>query len=385
MVGIPPITTLVVPGGANEVEAFIVGQLRELRADEDNDSLRLHDGVKEGGYEFLNRDQSDARYQPFSAELLGFSFGAQEKGFLVRVGPAQYKVRKVQSTDNDIVVTNPRGTAGDMDLNLADTIGTAHTWSAVQTFVERIVAEDGLTGDTFGTHHGDVIGGNFTGDFTGTGHGDFDGTFVGDVDVRGHNFLTDDGQITENQIDPEAWIRRGVPLGAIIMWAGTAETIPESWALCDGTNGTPDLRSRFVIGAGVGVTYIPPGTVAGSDHSSVSGTIAASGTHTHPLVIDEHALTVNEIPAHHHINGITDDHERLFPRGTAPASGGERSIVDDTNTPAFEGLTSDTGNGDPHTHTGVTTDSGAHTHDITLDDISLLPPYYALCFIMKIV
>jgi hypothetical protein len=102
----------------NAIEAFIVGQLRELRADEDNDSLRLHDGVKEGGYEFLNRDQSDARYQAASPELDGFKFGAQEKGILTRVGPASYKVRKVQSTTADLTITNPSGTAGDFDLNL---------------------------------------------------------------------------------------------------------------------------------------------------------------------------------------------------------------------------------------------------------------------------
>src|SRR5690625_7224204 len=38
------------------------------------------------------------------------------------------------------------------------------------------------------------------------------------------------------------------PVGAIIMWAGAINEIPAGWALCDGTNGTPDLRSRFVVG-----------------------------------------------------------------------------------------------------------------------------------------
>jgi microcystin-dependent protein len=44
-----------------------------------------------------------------------------------------------------------------------------------------------------------------------------------------------------------------VPVGSIIMWSGTEEAaalIPNNWRLCDGTNGTPDLRNRFIVGAG---------------------------------------------------------------------------------------------------------------------------------------
>ena len=41
-----------------------------------------------------------------------------------------------------------------------------------------------------------------------------------------------------------------VPNGAIIMWSGTVATIPDGFSLCDGSNGTPDLRNRFVVGAG---------------------------------------------------------------------------------------------------------------------------------------
>lgn len=41
-----------------------------------------------------------------------------------------------------------------------------------------------------------------------------------------------------------------VPVGGIIMWSGPVGQVPPGWALCDGTQGTPDLRGRFVIGAG---------------------------------------------------------------------------------------------------------------------------------------
>jgi len=41
----------------------------------------------------------------------------------------------------------------------------------------------------------------------------------------------------------------GVPSGIIVMWHGSISTIPEGWALCNGSNGTPDLRDRFIVGA----------------------------------------------------------------------------------------------------------------------------------------
>lgn len=360
-------------GGIYDVENFLVGLERELRVDLDNKSLRLHDGIKEGGYEFLNRDASDGRYQFHSAELDGFVFGAQEKGLLVRTGPAQYKIRKVVSSDSDIAITNPRGTAGDFDLNLAATIDTIHTWSATQTFVSRIVAEDGITGDSYGVHHGSVLG-DVVGNLTGNAHGDHTGTFTGDVDVRGHTILFADGQIQEEALDPTILINRGVPIGAIIMWSGTIGTIPESWALCDGSEGTPDLRGKFIRGAGTGAGIPAPLSSGGSATVSLSGTLAAGGSHTHPLAIDGHALTIAEMPAHSHTTPCgprEGDTATNFTNGNSSVG-----------TPVS---TSSVGSGDAHTHTGNTTDSGSHTHDLTLDDATLLPPYYALCYIMKIV
>ena len=53
----------------------------------------------------------------------------------------------------------------------------------------------------------------------------------------------------------EAMIKMRVPKGVICIWSGSIDSIPSGWALCDGNNGTPDLRARFVIGAGKG--YAP--------------------------------------------------------------------------------------------------------------------------------
>ena len=69
----------------------------------------------------------------------------------------------------------------------------------------------------------------------------------------------------------------GVPNGAIIMWSGTVATIPDGFSLCDGSNGTPDLRNRFVVGAGS--TYAV-GATGGSSATAQVGDVEAGPQET---------------------------------------------------------------------------------------------------------
>ena len=71
----------------------------------------------------------------------------------------------------------------------------------------------------------------------------------------------------------------GVPSGCILMWSGPTSTIPNGWHLCDGSNGTPDLRNRFIVGAG-----------------STYGTGDTGGTNSVQL-------TLNQIPSRTHSGG----------------------------------------------------------------------------------
>lgn len=57
-----------------------------------------------------------------------------------------------------------------------------------------------------------------------------------------------DEAVTADKLSPDVTL--SLPAGSIIMWAGAVETVPTGWQLCNGTNGTPDLRDRFVVGAG---------------------------------------------------------------------------------------------------------------------------------------
>lgn len=166
------------------------------------------------------------------------------------------------------------------------------------------------------------------------------------------------------------------PVGGIIMWSGSVGTIPAGWGLCDGTLygavQSPDLRGRFIIGAGG--AYNPADT--GGSHSNT--TAASSGS----VTIDPHVLTVAELPAHGHpfrtsaVNAVT---------AQSDVDGG--LMMNDTsnaNQVAFDGTPSSTigqqiggtGGGAGHSHTGS---GGSHTHTVTST-----PPYYALAYIIKL-
>lgn len=153
-----------------------------------------------------------------------------------------------------------------------------------------------------------------------------------------------------------------VPAGIIVMWSGSSASIPSGWVLCDGSNGTPDLRNRFVVGA---TSTYAVGATGGA--TSTSATTGTGGSHDHGAATGSHVLTQSEIPSHTHggVPQLTVDTDR---------GEGHSSLfsVDDT------GSTSATGGGLGHTHT-IASDSG-HTHSVT---VATLPPYYALCFIQK--
>jgi hypothetical protein len=62
-----------------------------------------------------------------------------------------------------------------------------------------------------------------------------------------------------------------IPSGGILLWSGSIGSIPAGYVLCNGNNGTPDLRDRFIVGAGS--TYAVDATGGSAD--------ATLPTHTH--------------------------------------------------------------------------------------------------------
>ena len=105
----------------------------------------------------------------------------------------------------------------------------------------------------------------------------------------------------------------GIPKGGIILWSGLLANIPAGYQLCDGTNGTPDLRAKFIKGAAVGQdpggtggssTYTHsgtavdahtnvsvPGTATAAVKIGTSSSSAAAQTHTHTIASITHTVT----------------------------------------------------------------------------------------------
>jgi len=137
-----------------------------------------------------------------------------------------------------------------------------------------------------------------------------------------------------------------LPTGCILLWSGSIGSIPSGFALCNGLNGTPDLRDRFVVGAGS--TYAVDATGGSAD------AIVVSHTHTATSVVTD--------PGHNHtaILGLTGGSTFATPGATLTPSGNVSST-------ATTGITV------------ATTNASAGTSGTNAN----LPPYYALCYIMK--
>ena len=153
---------------------------------------------------------------------------------------------------------------------------------------------------------------------------------------------------------------REVPTGFIGLWSGTVNAVPKGWALCNGQNGTPDLRDRFVVGA-----------------SGIYGVGAKGGSETV-------TLTTSEMPSHNHAAYASSSaHSRGGGLGSSSTtsvvtsvSGGGVGVVNRTN--AITSVSSGTtGGASDSTYVTIESSGNSKPHNN-------MPPYYALCYIMKL-
>lgn len=154
------------------------------------------------------------------------------------------------------------------------------------------------------------------------------------------NLLTSNGTTWTSAAPPTSFVA-----GMIMLWSGSVASIPSGWVLCNGSNGTPDLRNRFVVGAGS--TYAVDATGGSADAIVVS--------HTHTATVTD--------PGHTH--GLDFNATLPFDGGGGiPNStfGGSVNRQTASNTTGISVSNSTTGS------------SGTNAN---------LPPYYALAYIMK--
>lgn len=173
-----------------------------------------------------------------------------------------------------------------------------------------------------------------------------------------------------------AAIEAAIPMGVILLWSGSQSSIPTNWTLCNGTNGTPDLRDKFIVGAG--------------NNYSVSNTGGSTD-----LIVPQHSHTASSSAsssasstANSQVSESPHNHGFTLPFGpiNQSYSGGGQGLFGGGNVgystnDASTGITVAT-SVDTSVSTNVTTTVNQEGQTPTNAN---LPPYYALCYIMKTV
>lgn len=230
-----------------------------------------------------------------------------------------------------------------------------------------------------------------------------------DVDIRWNE--TDDKWQFTNDGTNYTNLAAGIPTGGIIMWSGAANAIPTGWALCDGGGSRPDLRGKFIIGASASGGYAVAATGGTADATLVSHSHTINN-HTHSFsdsgsfsgntgyfdTSHTHGFTQNtsENGAHSHRWGTDDNIGADGGSDNPDANGGTawKAFTDtqgshvhalpDTGGPSansnhrhpFSGSVSVSGNTGNPSNTGTNSQGSSATG-------KNLPPYYALCYIIK--
>ena len=135
--------------------------------------------------------------------------------------------------------------------------------------------------------------------------------------------------------------------GMILLWSGSIASIPTGWYLCDGANSTPDLRNRFVVGAGS--TYAVGATGGSAD------AVVVSHSHTATSTDSGHSHTTQNFLGNY-AGGSQNGRNDIRSFGFDQVSGTNSATANITTTVATAGV------------------SGTNAN---------LPPYYALAYIMK--
>lgn len=138
----------------------------------------------------------------------------------------------------------------------------------------------------------------------------------------------------------------GVPVGAVMLWKGSYATIPDGYQLADGTNGTPDLRGKFLMGIAAGEDDDNLLETGGdTQHLHAMGTVSTASAHTHTVYLNN------------------SSYSNTYP------SGSSASVASVSHN---------------HSWSAVTSSGGGHTHTGTYAAVDCLPPYTKYYWIARI-
>jgi hypothetical protein len=244
-------------------------------------------------------------------------------------------------------------TTGELTIQTSGANAISISSSQVVTLANALLPASGGTGVTsLGTGVATALGQNVTGS--------------GSIVLAASPTLTGTVTIPTPAISSDttvaattAFVRDIIPTGVILLWSGSIASIPTGWLICDGTSGTPDLRDRFIVGAGS--TYAVAAT------GGAANAITVSHTHTFST-----STTAGE-----------GDHDHFFPELNVALSAGGSGITSGRDSGGtfvgYRKMDTDGVNLGQHNHTvtGTTASTGSSGTNANL------PPYYALAYIMK--
>jgi len=228
------------------------------------------------------------------------------------------------------------------NINIAEGCSPANLNNAVRSLMALLKDQQtGSSGDPF----------TVAGTLVSSGQVDITGAFRldGTAGASGQVLLSAGGSTTPT------W-GTAIPSGVIVMWSGSIATIPSGWYLCNGANGTPDLRNRFIIGAHSDTTGVAYTTVTGSNTQTGGSKDAIVVSHTHTATVTDPGHTHSLSPSIQTASGVDGNIGKV--------SGGS-TVSNITISSATTGIT-----------VSNSTEGSSGTN-------ANLVPYYALAYIQK--
>lgn len=161
------------------------------------------------------------------------------------------------------------------------------------------------------------------------------------------------------------------PIGTIKLWFSSLANLPAGWQLCDGTNGTPNLTNKFVVGAGD--LYALGASVGSNTLTSSLSSVSNSGEHTHNVAVSGDGWHYHYFTVTLAANACTGP---FYPKssGGYPVNcshnHGEGSI--------------EVGGGNHYHNNSVSSVGGIHKHTVSITNCEIMPAYYKVYHIMRI-
>ena len=339
--------------GTTSQHSSFTGAEGEVTIDTTKDTAVVHDGSTQGGRPLLREDLDNMPASGVSAGTYGSSTALP----VITVNAEGLVTSATTSAIDSTAITNGTSSAavaadGDITVNrggtdrfivdasgarVAGRLDVSTNISVAGTVDGRDVAADGTkldgieSGATADQTAAELLAAIKTVDGNGSG---LDADRLQSVDAA---FLRNASNLNSGTISMARLpTLNTVPSGAIFIWSGSVASIPNGYVLCNGSSNTPDLRNRFVVGAGTGSNYTLNDT-GGSNTVTIGTGNLPSHTHSTP----NHSHTVN-------------NHTHSTPNHSHGVNGHSHSTPNHNH------------NMNNHSHNGGTSNTGGHSHTTPL-------------------